>query len=298
MRMLVTGRNGQVATALAEAADAAGITLIACGRPELDLEQPATVAAAIGRIRPDVVVSAAAWTAVDQAESERERAFLVNETGAGAVATAAQAVGAQVIHLSTDYVFDGRLDRPYRETDQTNPTSIYGASKLAGERAVATSCRDHVILRTSWVFAPYGQNFLRTMLRLAETRDEVGVVADQIGTPTYAPDIATATIAVARNLLARRDDNTLRGIFHMGGGGAATSWAGFAEAIFSKFERLGGKAAVVRHLTTAEFPTVVRRPANSVLDGSLLRQRHGVSLPDWTTAVDRCLDRIVSTAGQ
>ena len=296
MRLLVTGRDGQVVRSLVERAESAGVTMIACGRPELDLERPEGVADAILPHRPDIVVSAAAWTAVDQAESEPERAFLANESGAGAVAAAARSLGVPVIHLSTDYVFAGDLDRPYREDDPTGPTGVYGASKLAGEGAVAAANPDHAILRTAWVHAPEGKNFLRTMLRLAETRDEVGVVADQIGTPTYAPDIADGVIAVARNLLARPSEIGLRGVFHMAGGGETASWADFAEAIFAGRERRGGKPVRVRRLTTAEFPTPTRRPANSRLDCGKLRAFHAVALPDWRGGVERSLDRILGPA--
>jgi dTDP-4-dehydrorhamnose reductase len=293
MRILVTGRDGQVARSLVEAAASAGVDVVACGRPELDLERPLDIAAVIAARKPDIVVSAAAWTAVDQAETEAARATLVNEKGAGAVAAAARAIGVPVIHLSTDYVFDGSLDRPYRETDATGPTGVYGASKLAGERAVAAANPDHAILRTSWVHATEGKNFLRTMLRLAETRDEVGVVADQVGAPTYAPDIVAGVIAVARNLLADPGRADMRGIFHMAGGGDAASWADFADAIFDGLRKRGGKRILVRRLTTAEFPTPTRRPANSRLDCSLIRAVHGVELPDWRTGVDRSLDRIL-----
>lgn len=292
MRLLVTGREGQVATALAEAATP-GVAVIACGRPELDLERPEGVLSAIAGHAPDIIVNAAAWTAVDQAENEPARAFATNEAGAGAVAAAAARLGVPLIQISTDYVFDGALDRPYREDDPTGPTGVYGASKLAGERAVATVQSDHAILRTAWVYAPMGRNFLRTMLRLAETRDEVAVVADQSGTPTYAPDIAGGVLAVARNLLAWPGDPRLRGVFHMSAGGETTSWAGFAEAIFDGLARRGGRRVAVRHITTAEYPTPARRPASSRLDCARLAATHGVALPDWRTGVERCLDRLV-----
>lgn len=204
----------------------------------------------------------------------------VNGEAAGEAARAAAAVGIPVIQISTDYVFDGSLDRPYREDDPTGPISAYGASKLAGERAVAAATDNHAILRTAWVYSPFGKNFVKTMLRLAETRDEVGVVADQRGWPTSALDIANAIFAVARNLVARPQDESLRGVFHMTATGEAV-WADVAEAIFAERERLGGAPVRVKRIATADYPTPARRPANSRLDASRLRTMHGVGLPHW-----------------
>ncbi len=293
MRIVVTGRQGQVATALL-AACADGCEVVALGRPALDLELPATVATALGAARPDVVVSAAAWTAVDGAESEPERARLVNAVGVGAVSLAACRLGVPVIHLSTDYVFDGTLDRPYSEDDPPAPCSVYGATKLAGEAAVATANADHVILRTAWIYSATGGNFVKTMLRLADSRDEVGVVADQIGNPTYADDIAAAVLTIARNLLSARQDAALRGVFHMSAAGE-TSWAGFAGAIFAGRAARGGTPCRVRSITTADYPTPARRPANSRLDCAKLARFHDVRLPPWQDGLSRCLDRLICT---
>ncbi|TIM17034.1 MAG: dTDP-4-dehydrorhamnose reductase, partial [Mesorhizobium sp.] len=185
MRLVVTGRDGQVAASLLEAGPAAaGVEVIAIGRPQLDLARPDTVIEAIAAAKPDIVVSAAAYTAVDQAEDEPDLAFAVNAVGAGKVAQAASRLGVPVIHLSTDYVFDGTKDAAYVETDATAPRSVYGASKLAGEQAVASANPHHLILRTAWVYSPFGKNFVKTMLRLAADRDEIAVVADQWGNPT------------------------------------------------------------------------------------------------------------------
>ncbi|RUV09947.1 dTDP-4-dehydrorhamnose reductase, partial [Mesorhizobium sp. M7A.T.Ca.TU.009.01.3.1] len=193
MRLVVTGRDGQVAASLLEAGQAAaGVEVIAIGRPQLDLARPDTVIEAIAAAKPDIVVSAAAYTAVDQAEDEPDLAFAVNAAGAGEVAQAASRLGVPVIHLSTDYVFDGTKDAAYVETDATAPRSVYGASKLAGEQAVASANPRHLILRTAWVYSPFGKNFVKTMLRLAADRDEIAVVADQWGNPTSALDIADA----------------------------------------------------------------------------------------------------------
>src|SRR6202161_2524505 len=229
MRIAVTGSTGQVANTLIER-DEGKVEIVALGRPALDLTDRAAVVAGLEAARPDVVVNAAAYTAVDKAEAEEALALRVNGEGAGHVAEAAKRLGVPLLHLSTDYVFDGALDRPYREDDPTGPTGAYGRSKLAGEKEVAARCEDSVILRTAWIYSPFGANFVRTMLRLNETRDEVGVVADQRGNPTSALDIADAGIAIAARM---RDDASpaLRGVFHMTGSGEAT-WADLAETVF------------------------------------------------------------------
>lgn len=291
MRIVVTGTEGQVARALFERARDKGIELIALGRPALDLARPETVARAIAAARPDVVVNAAAYTAVDQAESDAEQAFAVNARGAATVAAAARAIGAPVVQLSTDYVFDGTLDRPYREDDPVGPVSVYGRSKLAGEQAVAAATPDHVIVRTAWVYSPFGKNFIKTMLGLAETRDLVRVVCDQWGAPTSAHDIADGVLAIAGNLLASRNDD-MRGVFHMTGAGH-TSWAGFAERVFAASRALGGPYASVEPIATTAYPTPARRPANSRLDCARLRIIHKVELPPWGEAVDACIVRLL-----
>jgi dTDP-4-dehydrorhamnose reductase len=292
MRLLVTGLKGQVVTALMErAADDPALTVLTLGRPEVDLAAPGDLSDAFRRLEPDAVVSAAAYTAVDAAETEQDLAFRINRDGAGAVAAAAAALGVPVVHLSTDYVFDGTKAAPYVETDPVGPTSVYGRSKQMGEEAVAAANPDHAILRTAWVYAAEGKNFLRTMLRLAATRPEIAVVADQQGTPTYAPDIADAVVGVARNLVAEPQNLDLRGVFHMSGSGE-TTWAGFAEAIFRESAARGGPSAAVRPITTADYPTPARRPANSRLDCSRLRSVHGITMPTWTDALARCMDRL------
>lgn len=270
-----------------------GVTLIALGRPQLDLERLETIAPAIIASRPDVIVNAAAFTAVDLAESQEDAARLVNGTAAGEVAKAAAALGKPVIQISTDYVFDGSLERPYLEDDRVAPISAYGRSKLDGERAVAAATPNHAILRTAWVYSPFGKNFVRTMLRVAETRNEVGVVADQAGCPTNALDIADAVFAVARNLAERPDDPALRGVFHMGAQGDAV-WADVAEAIFAEREALGGNPIQVKRIATADYPTPATRPANSRLDSSRLAEIHGVTLPHWQGALAACVRRLLT----
>jgi len=295
MRLLVTGVEGQVARSLAERAPAHGIDVIAVGRPALDLAHPETVAHALARQGADVIVNAAAYTAVDQAESEPDAAFAINRDGAQAVAIAARRAGAQLIHLSTDYVFDGAAGRPYLESDPVCPCSAYGRSKAAGEAAVLAESPDAAILRLAWIYSPFGRNFGRTMLRLAQERDVVGVVADQHGAPTSALDIAEAVIAVAMRLASDRDPR-LRGVFHMTSQGEAT-WAQFAQAIFDESARLGGPRARVEAITTAQYPTPARRPANSRLDCSKLQAVCGVALPHWRDSVGAVVARLLPQRG-
>lgn len=293
MRITVTGHSGQVVLSMLERASQ-GVSVTALGRPELDLEQLGTIAPAIAASRPDIVVNAAAFTAVDLAESEEMATRLVNGAAAGAVANAAAALGVPVIQISTDYVFDGSLDRPYREDDPVGPISAYGRSKLEGERAVAAATGNHAILRTSWVYSPFGKNFVKTMLRLAETHDDVGVVADQTGSPTSALDIADAVFAVAFNLVVRPQNESLRGVFNMAALGEAV-WADVAEAIFAERARLGGVPVTVKRIATSDYPTPARRPANSRLDSSRLAQIHQVRMPEWRGSLAVCVRRLLNS---
>jgi len=291
MRIVVTGCTGQVSTALQERGRDLGHQIVALGRPQLDLAVPKTVVGAMASARPDVIVSAAAYTAVDKAETDRDRAFAVNADGAAAVAVAAAGLGVPLIHLSTDYVFDGTKQGPYRETDQPAPINVYGESKLAGEQRIAAVTDNHVILRLSWIYSPFGANFVRTMLRLAEDRDAIRVVADQTGHPSSAFDIADSIIAIARRMVAE-PEAAPRGLFHLSGAGA-TSWAGFAEAIFSGLRARGGRRVAVVPIAAAEYPLPAARPANSVLSGEKLDAAYGLALPDWRGSLSLCLDRLV-----
>ena len=291
MRIVVTGKSGQVVTALIERGGIAGHEIVALGRPELDLADPASVARAIAAAQPDAVVSAAAYTAVDKAESECDLAFAVNAAGAGAVAQAAKSLGVPLVHVSTDYVFDGALDRPYVESDPTGPTGVYGASKLAGEDAVlSTYGENSAVLRVAWVYSPFGGNFVKTMLRLAADRDELGVVADQIGNPTSALDIADGILKVATNMVSDSYPE-LRGVFHMTATGEA-SWADFAQAIFVASAARGGPSAGVKRIGTADYPTPAKRPANSRLECGRIAQAHGVTLPRLQDALDVVIARL------
>ena len=295
MRIVVTGRDGQVARSIAERGAGAGHEIVLLGRPELDLSGDAeAISQALAGAGPEAIVSAAAYTAVDKAESDAVQAFRVNAAGAGAVASAAAELAVPLVHLSTDYVFDGTKAAPYVEHDATGPTGVYGASKLAGEQAVLEANANSAILRTAWVYSPFGANFVKTMLRLAGDRDEVAVVGDQRGNPTSALDIADGILAVAANL-ASRDDPGLRGIFHMSGEGEA-SWAEFAQEIFAESAQAGGPSARVRPIGTADYPTPARRPANSRLDCTRLSQAHGVRLPDWRSSTRDVVQRLVGSA--
>jgi len=292
MRILVTGREGQVALSLAERAPRRGIELSTLGRPEIDLAGPSdAIVAAIEAARPDAIISAAAYTQVDKAESESAMAFAVNVSGARAVARAAAKLGVPLVHLSTDYVFDGSKREPYVEDDVTAPAGVYGASKLAGEKAVLAEHENSSVLRTAWVYSPFGANFVKTMLRLAETRDEVSVVADQRGNPTCALDIADAALFLAINLVERNEPE-LRGVFHMTASGEA-SWADFAQAIFEASAAAGGPSAHVNRISTADFPTAAKRPANSRLDCCRLEEVYGLRLPDWRESLKIVVERLV-----
>lgn len=292
MRIVVTGREGQVARSLVERASGTPTEIVTIGRPELDLAGPAdSIVAEIELARPDAIVSAAAYTHVDKAEGESQLAYAVNEDGSRAVAQAASNLGVPLVHVSTDYVFDGSKASPYVEDDPTEPTSVYGASKLAGERAVLAEHPNSAVLRTAWVYSPFAANFVKTMLRLAGEREDIGVVSDQRGNPTSALDIADGILRVVANL-AENPDPQFRGTFHMTASGEA-SWAEFAEAIFATSADQGGPVARVRPIASADYPTAAKRPANSRLNSERLARVHGVSLPDWHASLNKVVSRLV-----
>jgi dTDP-4-dehydrorhamnose reductase len=293
MRILVTGSQGQVARALIERGAVAGVRIEAIGRPDYDLLQPERFADAISASSADVVVNAAAYTAVDKAESEIETAMAVNGEAAGVIARAAAERGKPVIQFSTDYVFDGTSTRPYLEDDPLAPINAYGRSKLAGEVAVAAANPWHVVLRTAWVYSPFGANFVKTMLRLGETRDTIRVVADQLGSPTSALDIADAVIAVARRLVDAPGDPQMCGVFNLVGSGEAT-WADFAEAIFAEAQRFGRQPVQVERIATADYPTPARRPANSRLNTDKLQAVYAIRPPHWRASLAACVERLAA----
>lgn len=289
MKILVVGKDGQVARALREAG---GPEIIALGRPELDLEDAATFAPALRMHAPDLVACVGAYTAVDLAQSEPEKAHRINSEGPGALAQLCARENLPFVHVSTDYVFDGTKAGAYCETDAIAPQSVYGLSKAEGEARVAQAGPRHVIVRTAWVFDASGKNFVRTMLRLARTRPRIGVVADQFGGPTYAPHIAEGIICIARAIL-RDERPELFGIFHMSAEGSC-SWADFAEAIFAQSAARGGPSAIVDRISTADYPTPAKRPGNSRLACEKLADVHGVRLPSWREGLALCLDRIAA----
>jgi dTDP-4-dehydrorhamnose reductase len=297
MRILVAGdaQDGQLARALVDASRARrGFDVVALGRPRLDLLDRATMERAIADTRPNLVVNAAAYTAVDKAESDPGAVFAINRDGAGALAAAAAASGCPIIHLSTDYVFDGSKREPYVETDTPNPLGVYARSKIEGEAAVAAANPRHLILRTSWLYAPYGQNFLRTILRLARERPQLRVVADQHGAPTFAPHLADAILAIAAQLGDGRNSQ-IWGVYHIAASGE-TTWAGFAAAIVEAGARLGVPQIPVVGITTAEYPLPAKRPANSRLDCGKLERTFGVRLPPWQQGVADCIAELESVA--
>jgi dTDP-4-dehydrorhamnose reductase len=293
VKLLVAGAEGQVAKCLVEAGVASGVDVTVLGRPRLDIKAPASIADAVKSLHPDVVVNAAAYTAVDKAESELGIAHDVNALGAGNVARAAHEAGVPVIHISTDYVFDGCKASAYTESDPVGPTSVYGQSKLEGERLVAAVAPRHVIVRTAWVHSPFGHNFVKTMLKLARARPEIGVVDDQHGSPTYAPHLAAAILDVARQVNGLGDASDVWGVYHACGTGE-TTWCGLAREVFSVSARMGGQFAQVNPVATADYPTAARRPANSRLSCEKLRTVFGVSLPDWRVGVSDCVERLVT----
>jgi dTDP-4-dehydrorhamnose reductase len=290
--IVIVGRNGQLARALAASLPAAGFIVATVGRPACDIVDAEALRAAIIAASPALVINAAAYTAVDKAEDDPDAAFAVNRDGARNVAAATAMAGVPVIHYSTDYVFDGAKGAPYREDDPTHPLGVYGASKLAGEQAVAEANARHVILRTAWVCGADGANFVKTMLRLAATRGEIGVVEDQIGAPSFATDLAAATARVAARVLRWPGDPSLYGTFHMTGAGE-TSWCGLARAIFARSRARGGPWAHARAITTADYPTRARRPADSRLDCSKLARRYGIVMPEWRDGLEDCLDQLL-----
>lgn len=292
MRLLVLGHGGQIARALQALGPGAGMTVVASGRPALDLEKPDSIVSAIADHRPDVVINAAAYTAVDAAEDHVQDAFAINAEGAGAAAEIANRSAIPFLHLSTDYVFDGTKPSSYREDDSTNPLGVYGASKLQGELAVAAANPRHVILRTSWVYDASGRNFLRTMLRLARQQTALRVVDDQIGAPTFAEDAAVAILSVA-HAAVRNPPERAWGLFHMAAAGE-TSWCGFAREIFARSRELGGPSAEVQPITTAEYPTRAMRPANSRLDCAKLAAVYGIRLPAWRGGTARCVQELAA----
>jgi dTDP-4-dehydrorhamnose reductase len=296
MRVFVIGREGQVARSLREvAAGDSRFTLGFAARPEVDLLKPNTVRAAMAAFGPDIVINPAAYTAVDRSEREPDLAFGINRDGAAGVAAGAAELGAPIIHLSTDYVFDGAKPSPYEESDPTAPLGIYGRSKLEGEVAVAAANPRCLIIRTAWVYSPFGANFARTILRLAAERDRLRVVDDQIGCPTYAPDIAEALLSMAHQWGQDGWRDELSGVTHLAGP-KAVSWCGFARLILQAAGARGGRNTPVDAIATSDFPTPAPRPANSRLSTDRLKAVFGLEMPPLWSSINRCLDQLLVPA--
>jgi dTDP-4-dehydrorhamnose reductase len=296
MRILVTGVTGQVGGALVKALEPVG-SVIASGRGILDLAQPDRIASSLDRFSPDLIVNAAAYTAVDRAEDEKEMAFRVNAEAPGAIAQWAAGRGVPVIHFSTDYVFDGAGTRAWREDDPANPLSVYGASKLAGEEAIRSAGGPHLIIRTEWVYAARGTNFLRTIARLATERKELRIVSDQFGAPTSATLIADAVAGIVGTGGARLADRfaAAKGAVNVAASGE-TNWHAFAVAIAEGLKERGVTLAVesIVPIATKDYPTKAKRPANSRLDLTRLRLAFGIDTPRWDQALAIELDLLAS----
>ena len=293
MRILVTGREGQLARSLVErAAGREAVELITLGRPELDLEKPETIAAVVARVRPDAVINAAAYTAVDQAEDEPELAQRINGDAPGHLAAAAAKAGARFIQISTDYVYDGGGEQPHAEGAPTGPLGVYGRTKLAGEDAARAACPDAVVVRTAWVYSPWGRNFVRTMLELGAQRDELRVVGDQFGNPSSALDLADGLLA----LVDRWTNSPRVGLgrtYHLAGTGW-TSWAGFAAEVMEQGRASGLPHAAVTPIATAEWPTRAVRPRNSRLLTAAFAHDFGYLAPRWQDSTARVVRRLAA----
>jgi dTDP-4-dehydrorhamnose reductase len=287
--LLVLGAGGQVGRELSRLPIPRGWRIVGLGHRDLDIVDASAVAQAIHQYRPAVVANTAAYTAVDKAESERDYAYATNSDGPRHIAAATAEISAAIIHISTDYVFDGGKKTPYTECDPVAPINVYGASKEAGERAVRAANPRHVVLRTAWVYADHGKNFLRTMVRLAAERSLVRVVADQHGTPTAAVDIARAILSIATSI----DEAAAFGTYHLTNSGR-TTWHGFAAHIFADLQRRGIRAPTLEAIMSKDYPTLARRPLMSVLDCRKLAANFGIKLRPWNESVDETLQALLN----
>ncbi len=292
MKLLCIGKSGQVAQALAERSAQAGIDLLCLGRPELDLVQGEAVAAALDRVQPGLVINAAAYTNVDTAESQRAAAFALNSAAVGGLARLCAQRGTPLIHLSTDYVFDGTGTQAWRESDLVGPLNVYGASKLAGEDAVRAARGPHIILRTAWIYSPFGDNFVKTMLRLAGTHGGARVVDDQIGSPTSAFEIADAILQIAARL-TEQPDPTVYGTYHFSAAGAA-SWADVAAFIFDTYGARHGCKIKLKPIPSSDYPTPAKRPRNSRLDTHKITEIFGITPQDWQSPLQATVERLMA----
>jgi len=292
MRLLIAGWQGQVARALVEMAPACpDVTGCAVGRAALNICEARSIERALAGINPTVIINSAAYTAVDKAETDADRAFALNRDGARLLADAAARRGIPIIHVSTDYVFDGNKAEPYVEDDATEPATVFGRSKLEGEQAVRDTNPKHIILRTSWIFSSTGRNFVKTMLTQAAEQDRVRVVADQAGSPTYAPHLVRTILELARRASNDEAEGSW-GVYHAANQGS-TTWHGFAEEVFRRSADLGGPVADVEAISSSDYPTPAKRLSNSQLDCSKLKETFGLELPPWQDGVGACVERIL-----
>ncbi|QUJ68202.1 dTDP-4-dehydrorhamnose reductase [Photobacterium sp. GJ3] len=285
MKILITGANGQVGQALVNKLQGKA-ELLAVTREQLDITNEARVQTQVQAFLPDVIINAAAYTAVDKAEQEQELSHQINAVGPEFLAKTAEGINAALLHISTDYVFSGEKSGCYNELDETNPQGVYGLTKLAGEKLVAEFCSKHIILRTAWVFHENGENFVKTMLRLGKERDSLGIVGDQFGGPTYADDIADALIQIAHHITSGMPTNY--GIYHFSGMPHVT-WFDFASAIFDAAvkHQVIDKKPQLNTITTADFPTPAKRPANSKLNCDKIQREFGITPSNWHLALER-----------
>ena len=289
--ILVVGKSGQLATCLRDVAYQKNISLVCLGRPDIDLESGAGIEETIAAIAPSAIINAAAYTAVDQAESEPARACAINRDGAARLAAAVSERNIPFIHISTDYVFDGYKQSAYHENDKPEPLNVYGRSKLEGEIAVLNENPQALVIRTSWIYSPYGNNFVRTMLRLSTTQSVVRVVNDQKGTPTSAADLAAAILEIVHKVRTHPKSD-MSGIYHLAGQGEVT-WNGFATAIFASLVSRKQPVPKLRSILTEEYPTPARRPKNSCLDSSRAERIFQIRLAPWQTSLESCLDQLI-----
>jgi dTDP-4-dehydrorhamnose reductase len=294
LKILVIGNTGQICRSLRELNDQ---RIVFAGRPEIDLGDRASIKHTITALRPDLLINPAAYTQVNQAEKDADVARKINTSGARHLARITAKLGIPVIHFSTDYVFDGTKKSPYNEDDPCNPATVYGRTKLAGEQAVRDNNPKHIILRTSWVFSPFRENFVKTMVNLARKNDIIQVVNNEFGSPTYAPDLSRTAVKIALKVTDPENRNNFWGTYHATGSGV-TNWADFAREIFRQSGILGGPWAKVKNIPASEYPTLASRPKYSVLDTSKLTRLLGSSQPPWKVGVEQCVSRILQEKHQ
>ncbi len=292
MRILIIGKNGQIAKSLYELKNQNELDFFFIGRPEIDLEVPNNISEIIKSINPDIVINAAAYTNVDQAEKDFEKAFLINAIAPKLISKTCNSLNIPIIHYSTDYVFSGETSTNYKENDICNPINLYGKSKFEGEINVAFENPNHVILRTSWVYSQFGNNFVKTMLKLGNQKNEISVVNDQFGSPTYAKEIAIATLKIAQRI-KENQSSELRGVFHLSASNT-TNWADFAKTIFEIHSNNNDNKIKIIPIMSSQYSFIAKRPKNTILNCEKLFDIYGIKLPDWKTSLKECIEIIKS----